>query len=932
MHSIDKKRSAKQIRYSAIFGVFLGCCLVCSSNASETRLPDRISIYDHEYELELVENTELIDKLQLDRSGFLDRRTAAGAHYRGRLVEHPDSWIRASNIGGSWKGLASFSGQMFMIDASIAEIGKPTDAGRRTSAVLAAAPVDSYDHVKCGVEGHAHKLIESTAHSALQSPAPIPLSTLCDQSIGIHCVLAEAEFVFDPAFQRAFPDDTESEALAIINMVEGPYLNSMGIGLDAITVRTQGASEFSSTTDAGALLDDILDKRASGQIPDDINNQSLFHLVTGRNFDDDTVGVAFIDTLCTSSAVGTSQVLRNQNGFRDTRLTAMVVAHEIGHNFGADHDVEDNACGAGHIMDPIAQGGASFSSCSTAQIETAVSSVQDLPACFKFPMSLWSTGADTNVSSVAAEQVFAHDYEITALEGYQPIETLSAAGSLIPGQGQFEAVTLDDMACDIGTEGTDYQCLRNDPATTLMLTYSVRQTGSSTEIVVTNTLDAVGNADRDLGLTNSTPPEFVISTRVDHAPPNPVTNLTALFYFETAGSPIELEWTDNSNNEDAFRVERRLDGGAFQEIAITTWSDYRDLTALEEGSRYEYRIVAFNAAGAASPSNIAQAQLRVPNRVTSLIASYVDDSTIRLEWGDQLSNIEEGIRIERRVDDSDFVEIGSVGADVSEFLDTSAVFGSVNEYRVVAFNAAGDAPASDIASLTLGRVPNPVAGLTASQLAGQSIVDVVWIDNSDNEDGFRIERRAQGDVFVQLDVIDSNRFRFVDASAQPGMTYEYRVIAFNGVGDSESNAIVRITIVELPVAASNVTAIQQNGTNVTVRWADNSNNEDGFSILRSVEASSFQLHMTAAADSTTAIDNSTEVGVTYRYRVVTYNLAGESAPSDSAPVTVASVSCCQSGGSGARGGGGGGSVGWFLVLLIWLIWLRRTVLTARATC
>ena len=921
---MNKKRSVVQLSRSIIFNILLGYCLACGTYANGAGLPDRITIYDHEYELDLAENTELIEKLQFDRS------ESNGTHYRGKLLAHDDSWVRVSNIGGRWKGLVSFNGQMFTIAGSPEQSRYLAVAGSNGATILAAAPVANYEHFKCGIKGHAHRIFELPKHSALQSAVPVPLSTLCDQSLGIHCVFAEAEFVFDPAFQQAFPNDTDSEALAIINMVEGPYLNQMGIALDAVTIRTQGTSEFSTTTDAGILLDDILDKRVRGQISDDINNQSLFHFVTGRVFNDDTVGAAFINTLCTSSAVGASQVVSNQFGDRDTRLTAMVVAHEFGHNFGADHDVEDNSCGPGHIMDTIDQSGASFSTCSQAQIETAVSNVPNLPACFNFPMSLWSRAADTNVSSVAAGQVFTHDYEVEAREGYQSIETLSVAGALVSGQGQIEAATLDSLPCVISTGGTDYQCLRNDPGTTLALSYSVRHLGTSTELVVTNTLEAVGIADRDLALTNSILPVFDIRTRVDHATPFPASDLTALFYYEIAGSPIDLEWTDNSDDENAFRIERRLDGGAFEEIATTTWSDYRDLTAVEEGVRYEYRIVAFNAAGSASPSNIASGQLRVPDQISSLVAQLVNGSEIYLRWGGQLSNIEDGIRIERSVDNSGFVEIGSVGADVDEYIDVSAVFGSVNEYRVFAFNAAGDAPASNIASYTLGLVPNSVTGLSANQIADSSLVDITWIDSSDNEDGFRVERRSQGGVFEERDVVGANRFRFVDGGTQQGMTYEYRVIAFNSLGDSESNAIVNVTIEGIPAAASAVTASQVTGTNVTVRWADNSDNEQGFSILRSEGSSSFRLQMSAGTDSTSAIDSSAAVGLTYRYRVIAYNLAGESAASDSAPITVAGAPCCTSGGGG--NGGGGGSMSWLLLLMMALPWLREASLTVRARC
>ena len=65
-----------------------------------------------------------------------------------------------------------------------------------------------------------------------------------------------------------------------------------------------------------------------------------------------------------------------------------------------------------------------------------------------------------------------------------------------------------------------------------------------------------------------------------------------------------ISWTDNSTNEDGFRVERKTGtGGTFVEISavgpnVITFVD----TSLAAGTEYCWRIVAFNAVGtAASP-------------------------------------------------------------------------------------------------------------------------------------------------------------------------------------------------------------------------------------------------------------------------------------------------------------------------------------------
>jgi hypothetical protein len=76
-----------------------------------------------------------------------------------------------------------------------------------------------------------------------------------------------------------------------------------------------------------------------------------------------------------------------------------------------------------------------------------------------------------------------------------------------------------------------------------------------------------------------------------------------------SSSEIDLSWTDNSDNETEFQIERSTDGGlTFTQIAtvgpsVTTYFD----TGLTAATMYSYRVRASNLTGDSDYSNTATA-------------------------------------------------------------------------------------------------------------------------------------------------------------------------------------------------------------------------------------------------------------------------------------------------------------------------------------
>jgi hypothetical protein len=94
---------------------------------------------------------------------------------------------------------------------------------------------------------------------------------------------------------------------------------------------------------------------------------------------------------------------------------------------------------------------------------------------------------------------------------------------------------------------------------------------------------------------------------------------------------------------------------------------------------------------------------------------------------------------------------------------------------------------------SMNAAPKAPGGLSAT-VTNNGSVTLVWTDNSDNEDGFKIERKKEGGMFVEIAKIPSNRTTYSDTSVYPETTYYYRIKSYNSNGDSlYSNEVRAVT-------------------------------------------------------------------------------------------------------------------------------------------
>lgn len=279
-------------------------------------------------------------------------------------------------------------------------------------------------------------------------------------------------------------------------------------------------------------------------------------------------------------------------------------------------------------------------------------------------------------------------------------------------------------------------------------------------------------------------------------------NLSAVKNSSSPTSAVNLSWTDNSTNEDNFRVERSLDGAVFTQVAsvganVKTYTD----SGLQAATTYYYRVRASNAAGFSNYTNLASATTDAvtttkPNPPSNLNASKntsSPSSAANLSWSDNSTN-EDSFRVERSLDGASFTEVASVGANTTAFTSSGLQASTTYYFRVRAANAGGFSDYTNLGTMTTDAAPAvlPGAPTAVSPRDGAKNVSVTtglsW--SATEATSFDVYFGTSSNPSLYQSNVSSTSLSLPTLNG--GATYYWRVVAKNSAG-STSGSVWRFT-------------------------------------------------------------------------------------------------------------------------------------------
>ncbi len=296
-----------------------------------------------------------------------------------------------------------------------------------------------------------------------------------------------------------------------------------------------------------------------------------------------------------------------------------------------------------------------------------------------------------------------------------------------------------------------------------------------------------------------------------------------------------------------------------------------------------------------------------PAAPANVAATPVDPFTLRVTW-DTVPDAE-GYLVWIRYGLSDETASWDKFAIVYQDLDPSTPqwevlsealnIGKSYTYKVQAFNGKGYSADS---ALVIGQTPTdlplPPEGLLLMDTTATS-ASLSWVDIADNEIGFVLQRQdvpVIGNFYEVTRIASPNGtgtggVNWTDTTAAPNTCYNYRVAAYNAVGDSTYSLPVQACTMSAPTGPITLNGAPFGPSQIDLAWSSANGIIVGYRVERSEDGglSWPTVYNVANPAAVGTSDILVQPNTTYWYRVFAYNQAGDSPASNTVSVTTPDV-------------------------------------------
>ncbi|MFM8529728.1 MAG: fibronectin type III domain-containing protein, partial [Ilumatobacteraceae bacterium] len=371
-----------------------------------------------------------------------------------------------------------------------------------------------------------------------------------------------------------------------------------------------------------------------------------------------------------------------------------------------------------------------------------------------------------------------------------------------------------------------------------------------------------------LGVTNASSEDVEVSVTTPAYPSPPA----ALTVASSTDSSVALV-VNGSSGWSGYRIERSSDASTWTEVGHETDQSMTHIdTELVEGSRYMYRVIAVNEAGASAAGDAvtAHTRLRAPDEVR---ATVVSGGQIDFTWSDRSSHETQFVIEQFDGSVNAWLAVGNAPADSDRASLTGSFLPSATlQFRVRAsalsweWWGAVDVTSDEVlATVTTPAYPSVPTSLTVASATDSTVT--LSVNDVSGWSGYRIERSVGSSPWTEVWDGATDTTIFTDAGLEEFTQYSYRVIALNAAGASAPSPVVAVqTKLRAP---DGMVATVVHGARIDVGWGDRSSHETHYVVEqfdRVADAWVAVYHVPANRNSV-SITGSFAPSTTYQFRV-----------------------------------------------------------------